>query len=443
MRTGKRLLIVGAGPKALAIAAKAAALDRSGYSVPDITIIERDRVAAHWSGGFGYTDGRPTLGTAPEKDIGFPYASQLFDRKVDLDLLNNYSWQAYNIKKWSAHPDALQSYGEDVDRGIAGHPIHSQWSDYLKWVGQHLIPATTTLFEGEVVGVRADQAQWEVSVLKNGTSMTIRGDGIVITGPGPARAVLGQPANHPRVFDGRTLWQHIADFENVPWDEEPIGIIGSGETAASVIVALARILRNPVPIVVVNRQGAIFSRGEGYWENHLFTDPEDWTLLSLEERTEIIRRTDRGVFSLGAMTFINQLRNVIHKRMENATIEIARDHELEDEGRPVLVDGSKVRLPVLYAIVATGFDPWWFVKSFSDLALRAVMAHPDQREVLLWNIEPDLAFSHDRVPTPKLHVPMLAGLAQGPGFPNLSCLGHLADRILSSYVPELTASHRA
>jgi mycobactin lysine-N-oxygenase len=35
--------------------------------------------------------------------------------------------------------------------------------------------------------------------------------------------------------------------------------------------------------------------------------------------------------------------------------------------------------------------------------------------------------------TPKLHLPMLAGIAQGPGFPNLSCLGLLADRILASY----------
>jgi len=32
-----------------------------------------------------------------------------------------------------------------------------------------------------------------------------------------------------------------------------------------------------------------------------------------------------------------------------------------------------------------------------------------------------------------LHLPMLAGIAQGPGFPNLSCLGLLADRILASY----------
>jgi mycobactin lysine-N-oxygenase len=28
----------------------------------------------------------------------------------------------------------------------------------------------------------------------------------------------------------------------------------------------------------------------------------------------------------------------------------------------------------------------------------------------------------------------MAGLAQGPGFPNLSCLGLLADRVLRRYV---------
>jgi mycobactin lysine-N-oxygenase len=35
--------------------------------------------------------------------------------------------------------------------------------------------------------------------------------------------------------------------------------------------------------------------------------------------------------------------------------------------------------------------------------------------------------------TPKIHLPMLAAIAQGPGFPNLSCLGLLADRILAAY----------
>ena len=35
---------------------------------------------------------------------------------------------------------------------------------------------------------------------------------------------------------------------------------------------------------------------------------------------------------------------------------------------------------------------------------------------------------------PPLHLPVLAGLAQGPGFPNLSCLGLLSDRVLRRYV---------
>jgi mycobactin lysine-N-oxygenase len=35
---------------------------------------------------------------------------------------------------------------------------------------------------------------------------------------------------------------------------------------------------------------------------------------------------------------------------------------------------------------------------------------------------------------PPLHIPVAAGLAQGPGFPNLSCLGLLSDRILRRYV---------
>jgi hypothetical protein len=38
-----------------------------------------------------------------------------------------------------------------------------------------------------------------------------------------------------------------------------------------------------------------------------------------------------------------------------------------------------------------------------------------------------------------LHLPMLAGLAQGAGFPNLSCLGLLSDRVLSRYVRDISA----
>ncbi len=50
------------------------------------------------------------------------------------------------------------------------------------------------------------------------------------------------------------------------------------------------------------------------------------------------------------------------------------------------------------------------------------------------------AIGHDLSVTglqPKLHLPTLAGLTQGPGFPNLSCLGLLADRILGVYTSHL------
>jgi len=52
------LAVVGAGPKGLAIAAKRAALARTGLEVPDLVLIERAGVAANWSGTSGYTDGR-------------------------------------------------------------------------------------------------------------------------------------------------------------------------------------------------------------------------------------------------------------------------------------------------------------------------------------------------------------------------------------------------
>jgi mycobactin lysine-N-oxygenase len=40
---------------------------------------------------------------------------------------------------------------------------------------------------------------------------------------------------------------------------------------------------------------------------------------------------------------------------------------------------------------------------------------------------------------PKLFLPNLAGLTQGPGFPNLSCLGLLSDRVLGA----TSATHRS
>src|SRR6478672_3835249 len=65
----KVLAVLGAGPKGVAIAVKLEALRRAGFSVPRLALIDRQGVAANWSGAHGYTDGQMSLGTPPEKDL--------------------------------------------------------------------------------------------------------------------------------------------------------------------------------------------------------------------------------------------------------------------------------------------------------------------------------------------------------------------------------------
>ncbi|HEY1440513.1 MAG TPA: lysine 6-monooxygenase, partial [Mycobacterium sp.] len=59
------LAIIGAGAKAVAVAAKAAVLRDMGVDVADVVAIERSGVAANWRAGGGWTDGRQRLGTSP------------------------------------------------------------------------------------------------------------------------------------------------------------------------------------------------------------------------------------------------------------------------------------------------------------------------------------------------------------------------------------------
>jgi mycobactin lysine-N-oxygenase len=68
------LAVIGAGPKGIAIAAKARALATAGLAAPRVMLVDPGPVAGNWSGQQGYTSGLLSLGTPPEKDIGFPYA---------------------------------------------------------------------------------------------------------------------------------------------------------------------------------------------------------------------------------------------------------------------------------------------------------------------------------------------------------------------------------
>jgi mycobactin lysine-N-oxygenase len=92
------LAVLGAGPKGIAIAAKHAALARTGWEVPDLLLIDGEGVAANWSGAVGYTDGRQRLSTAPEKDVGFPYAHTWgADSERISHEMSRWSWQSYLV----------------------------------------------------------------------------------------------------------------------------------------------------------------------------------------------------------------------------------------------------------------------------------------------------------------------------------------------------------
>lgn len=90
-------------------------------------------------------------------------------------------------------------------------------------------------------------------------------------------------------------------------------------------------------------------------------------------------------------------------------------------------------------VVAVGFDPLWFLQLTDRetmAAVRAAVGHGDDPDAgLLHAVEDaigvDLAVAGMAQP---LHLPVLAGISQGPGFPNLSCLGLLADRVLRRHV---------
>jgi mycobactin lysine-N-oxygenase len=98
------LLVVGAGPKAVAIAAKWQMLAKLSYPVPHLRILDRQGVATHWTGKAGFTDGQQLLGTRPEKDIGFPYLSACWgDRELSHAVAKemvHLSWQSFLIDQW-------------------------------------------------------------------------------------------------------------------------------------------------------------------------------------------------------------------------------------------------------------------------------------------------------------------------------------------------------
>jgi mycobactin lysine-N-oxygenase len=404
------LAVVGAGPKGIAIAAKARALAAAGLGPPRVVLVDRGAVAGNWSGRQGYTSGLLPLGTPPEKDVGFPYADSWGATSSAVTAaMADYSWQRHLI--------AHGVYADWVDRGRL-RPTHRQWSSYLREVAEK---AEAEIVAGDVVGLEVDGGRWRLALKP---AEAILADGVVFTGAGPPISVAGQPQQHPRVLDGRSYW--LAGQAPGKQVAQSVCVIGSGETAASVVISLLNKSHKRSTIDVLTSRGVLYSRGESYDENRFYSDPGDWPRLAQSHRREFLERTDRGVFSQQAEAILNQSRGF--RTLAGRAVAI----EAGDRQVVVTIEYGNERERVAYdlVVVAIGFEARWFEGLLGGEARRRLDSGLAGAE-LEQRIELDLSVAGL---SPPLHLPLVAGLAQGPGFPNLSCLGLLSDRILRRYV---------
>jgi mycobactin lysine-N-oxygenase len=412
------LAVVGAGAKAVAVAAKAAELRDMRIDVPDVVAVERTAVAANWQARGGWTDGQHRLGTGPEKDVGFPYRSSLVpQRNAELDeRMVRHSWQSYLI--------ATAQFAEWVDRGRPA-PTHRKWSQYLRWVADNV---AMTVIPGEVGRIAIEGNKWALHT----QNAAVKADAVMITGPGQAeRSIL---PGDPRVLSIAQFWKLAAGHEVIA--AERVAVIGGGETAASMLNELFR--HRVSTITVISPQVTLFTRGEGFFENSLFSDPTGWSSLTLTERRDALARTDRGVFSARVQDALLADDRIRHLRGRVAHA-VARDDRIR---LTLSTNRGSENLETVHGfdlvIDGSGADALWFVPLLGQDARDLIelgLGGPLTGDALQESIGYDLSLTGV---TPKLFLPSLSGLTQGPGFPNLSCLGLLSDRILGSDLTDMS-----
>jgi mycobactin lysine-N-oxygenase len=455
----ENLVVIGAGPKGIAIAAKWTAYKALSYkNLPQLIIIDSSPIAgSHWNGSNGYTDGHRPLCTSATKDLGYPYSDE--DPNVRDYMLSQFSWQSFQIEKGM--------YQQWIGRGQP-NPTHGEWQTYLQWAKSKCTQVLFPVFE-----VKQIRAADDWTIVSNDGREKVRCKRLVITGPGKAVRVPSEPAGfHDCILDGYNFWHDIhklKKFFEIPeaeLEDHSIAVIGSGGTAATIVAGLLE--RTEAPINILSREPSLYSRGESYFETKALTEPADWTELPIAVREKLIKRIDRGVISAQNMQLISSAPNVQQNRVSVSKIVVSPGED--GIKTPVIIGevelfdpevGTKtidVKIPADFVIDAGGFDPWWFSKLFvgelkevlQDSKLRLLLestiddhleiqfALPKNR-LFAAEVSESIADKYARSNPSKqsLHLatPMLAGLAQGPGFPNLTCLGLLSNRILEPFVP--------
>jgi mycobactin lysine-N-oxygenase len=426
--TDTDLIVVGGGAKAAGIAAKVHAMNGLGLGPISMKVIEGTEIAASWLGRNGMTSGEEPLAVTPIKDIGFPYRSfaefgEAGDA-IDAAVLS-FSWHQYMI--------GTRRYARWID---AGSPSvrHRDYGAYLRWVLSRATGGVSHV-QGRVTKVALDSEgdRWVVEATEEGGVSNHAAGALVLTGPGIHRAFPHEPSVAAQVFhcDSKR-----GEFGAIPEDREcSIGVVGGGESALSCVMFLRGF--RPRCRFTVYTPLLPLSRGESFLENRVFSNPDvvEWEALDQQARRDFVKHSDRGVFdppSLAAIAYDDRCKFVTGRVGDVGAGEdgcVSLQYE-SPEGAAVAEHD--------YAVNCTGFDLL--------AQLRAMFADEVRDEIEgrvgpIWDRPAGTEVPIGRAlelrgMRPRLHIPGLAGLSQGPGFANLGALGLLSNRVLQPLLRE-------
>lgn len=416
------LIVVGAGAKAAAIATKAHTINELGLGPINLTIVEATEMAATWSGVNGYTSGGEFLALTPAKDVGFPYQSvdELGQDGFAIDdAMSQFSWQRYLISK--------KGYARWIDAGSP--PVqHREYGRYLTWVLSRARSGVTHL-RGRALelDVAPGQEHWSVEIETQDGRQRLRAPALVLTGPGIHRNLHHDPAIAHRIFHCDSRRPELA---RIPTDRRcEIAIVGGGESSLSSVLFLLGF--RPDVRLTVYTPTLPLSRGESFLENRAFSTPDaiSWDKLSLQARREFVKQCDRGVFGpdgLAGIAYDERCSFLVGRVVHLAAADGGERVRIEYDG----TDGPGVAEHD-YVVNCIGFD---LLEQLRVLLSQSARDLVEEQAGPLWSRPADEPVFGRHLElagvTPRLHVPGLAGVSQGPGFANLGCLGLLANRVL-------------
>jgi mycobactin lysine-N-oxygenase len=468
--TQARLAVIGAGPKAAALAARVAAIkawQSQGHHVdgldpnalrpaPRLYIFEgSDRIGAHWDGqgAEGYTDGVQAVCTDPDRDLVYPANHGSFGGALS-PILTGFTWRTYAAARRLP---------------TAGPPSHRDLADYVAWAvheARHLAPNNIFLHTNSAVRslhLHRSGPQWEVVTVR-GTAGTF--DGVIVTSPGSAlqRFDVEQTISS-WTLDAQNYWtqpmraQVLSDVAQ----GSRVAIVGAGGAAAAICLDILSATTGPTApnaggVALIAPQASLFTRGESTFETELLTSPS-WNRLPREVRRQIAERLVSGVVFARVLDALEAIGYTPEFLVGRALAATDGSHSLRSSRIELWCLTLDERLQIVdadWVIDASGFDPLWFVGLLDEPAVPRAGRPRLQRllgrlgaNVLAEKLDEHLRlhvavelFEADGgtpdvplVPTePGLHVPFLAGGSRPPGLSSLLQLGVLADKILLPYL---------